>query len=94
LEVVEIGGVVAAVLVEAVAMAVVAVTVGAADAVAAAAVVAVVAVAAVAVVAPQDSESYVGAYGPAGTAHFWVLTSADNPVSHKLTGAIIWRGKQ
>jgi hypothetical protein len=77
-EVVGVGVVVVAVLVGAVAMVVGAVSVAAA----AAAVAAVAVVEAVAVAAPQGSESYVGAYGPAGTAHFWVLTGADNPVSH------------
>jgi hypothetical protein len=44
------------------------------------------AVAVVAVVARQGLESYVGAHGPAGTAHLWVLMSAANPVRYKLTG--------
>ena len=71
-EAVGIGAVVAAVFVEAVDVAVADVAVaGVAAAVAAA------------VVAPQ-LESYVGACVPVGTAHFWVLLRADNPVSRKL----------
>ena len=82
-------GAVAAVFVEAVTVAVVdaaagVVVVAAVVAVAAAAVAAAVAVA---VAAPQ-SESYVGAYVLAGTGHFWVMTSADNPVSLKSTSVI------
>jgi hypothetical protein len=46
---------------------------------AAAVTVAVVAVAVVAAVARLGSEFCVGAYGPAGTAHFWVTFGANNP---------------
>ena len=76
-EVVGVGAVVAAVFVEAVAAAVAAV---AAVVVVAAAAAAAVVVAVVAVAAPQGSESDVGAYGPAGTDHFWVMHGANNPV--------------
>lgn len=55
--------------------------------------VAVVAAAVVAVAAPQGSASYVGAYDPGETVHFWVMLGADNPVSHALTDATIWQEK-
>jgi hypothetical protein len=79
-------GAVAAVFVDAVTVVVVVVVV--VDAAAGVVVAAVVAVAAAVAVAAPQSESYVGAYGLAGTGHFWVMTSADNPVSRKSTSVI------
>ena len=57
-------------------------------------VVVVVVVVAVAVAAPQGSEFCVGAYVLTETVHFWAKFGADNPVSHELTGIVIWLEEQ